>query len=166
MVNNIEYEGNVKLTLWKNNKIHSSYIVKNSGTQNLFQGIALALIQTGNRNFLPNYIAVGTNADKTTDDQFNLGNQLIRVIIPSGGKASEPNKAENDPSKDDGYKAIFTAVIPSNSISPDTPINELGLFGTAEGNTMLARVVLTQPIYVELGLSLSIEWSMIINNKG
>ena len=65
----------------------------------------------------------------------------------------------------DGYKAIFSATIPASSLSENT-IREIGLFGQSSGDNLLARITppINDPIVVETGMSITIEWTTLIKN--
>ena len=157
-IDSIDYEGSVKLKLTKGKQVLKTYSIKNTGTKILFSSIASAL--TGSLNDIPKFIAIGAKAGKTELTDNCLNEEIARVYInravPVEYKDTDGNYA--------GHIALFVATVPYTSINGMT-IYEVGLFGDEKGNTMLARIPVDNGISISQGMSLTIEWSIKIQNK-
>ena len=164
ITNNISYTGSVKVKLLKGKRVKRTYTIHNEGTQLLFQGIALSLIQSESSKLLPNYIAIGLEGGELSDS-YRLLNEIVRVPITSKNVLSNTFIDPQHGQMSDGYKAIFSATIPASSLFENT-IREIGLFGQSSGDNLLARITppINDPIVVETGMSITIEWTTLIKN--
>lgn len=164
----IAYSGEVKIKLKKGNHIVCNKTIKNMGTLNLFNGIALALLDLNTTNYIPKYIGIGSsgpqNIEVNTEEM--VGEKIgARVPIKTTSSGNISNITENE--KEVGKQIEFNALIPY-SRSGSVDVNEIGLFGTQEGNSLLARVWWDEnsKISIEAGMDLIVTWSMSIKNKG
>lgn len=158
----ISYEGIVRIKLKKGGKVRKSYVIHNEGTPLLFQGIALSLVKKQESGLLPNYIALGTTGEAASS--YKLSNEVARVVITSSTVSPNSTLNEGGIQVADGWAAIFSATIPASSLSENVKITEIGLFGESFGDNLLARVYPKEDIITEKGMSISVEWVMIINN--
>ena len=149
----VSYSGevNIKLTT-KSGTVMKSLTVKNIGTRRLFTGISLGLSRGYNDTFstyLPRYISVGyKQSAEITIDSTQLPGESVLVRSPITYK---------DPvSQDRGVKTTFSAVISNLNLTSNV-INTLGLFGDENNDTLLAGLVLANPVVIEFGMNLIIE---------
>lgn len=166
----LAYKGNVKIKLAKGKTIIKEYDTKNTGTNLLFEGIALGLVggyvSRTLDSYLPQYIGVGYTQEvlqPTTLDQTDLQAYKLSQVGPRV-KISPMNIQKN---KEGGYIAPFSAVIPNSTIisaNPNGLINEVGLFSTLNTKSLLARIYFEEPIQVSSGMSLIVEWDILIQN--
>lgn len=171
----ITYGANVTLKLMKGKTTIESRVIKNNGTLRLFRGIALALTSAEILNlnlYLPKYLGIGyvsKHLDATTahqkylqcesSDDLEIDGRIVRVRV----------NPQNVDETDTSCIAPFTVTIPSSTViaaDSEGRINELGLFSTPDTGTLLARIILTEnPIKVDPGMTLIIEWKINIENK-
>lgn len=171
----VGYEGNVTLKVCKGNKVIKTIKQNNSGVGRLFHGIALGLISgfvdDNLINYTPKYLGVGRTqqlVNINTDYNANTlqsaeSGIMIRVKL-------EPNNAYNREGL--GWVAPFSAIVPSSQLQTlNYQVNELGLFSSANTDSLLARIVPTnksgdsEPIVVEPGMDLIVQWEILIQNK-
>ena len=57
---------------------------------------------------------------------------------------------------ENSVSVTLQGIVPYSSVN-DQKIKEIGLYGTLEGNTLLARVQLSEVLTLELGTSLVVE---------
>ena len=161
----VGYTGNVLIKVKnKKNKVTDQIRVKNAGLSGLFRGIVIALNGNLNKDYLPNYIAVGSSNIATDDlKRNNLENEITRSLITDRNRIDEHFDSDH---KLDGWSITFGATIPFSNIA-NTTIKELGLCGNDNAGSLLARIVLTddQKIEVKEGTSLTIEWTILVQNK-
>lgn len=157
-IDSIDYEGSVKLKLTKGKQVLKTYSIKNTGTYKLFESIASAL--TGSLNLVPKFIGIGAKAGDTELTADCLNEEITRVYIYTT-KTIEYKDIDGDYA---GHIALFVATVPYTSINAMT-IYEIGLFGDEKTSTMLARIPVDNGISISQGMSLTIEWSIKIQNK-
>lgn len=168
----VGYEGNVHLRVVKNNVTVKELKIHNLGTTRLFKGIALALLGASSADlvgFIPKYLGVGyenpltdTSVSDTELHGYGLNSHSPRVsVVPLNVREYlEENTLV-------GYVAPFQAVIPSSIVSilgSSQKLNEIGLFGTSETGTLLARIKLPTEVEIPSGSSLIVQWDIIIRN--
>lgn len=160
------YTGIVTLKIEKKNKILKTLNIKNTGTLRFFQGIALAIQNVGSNvlkgSFLPAYLDVGNGTGSFSVSSTTLHNSLLRnnrvELTPLQPKL-------NDSSEPTGYISRFIGVIPYNLVST-VSLTELGIFADKQGDTLLAAIPFDEPIQLEQGMNLIVEWNMNFENKG
>lgn len=163
----LAYEGNVTLKLQKGKRIVQTINTKNTATMRMFEGIAYMLINGFSIDlepFTPHYLAVAyhptdllVETDVTATDLQDGG---IRNAVTA--RLTSSNIFQSGSS----WVAPFSAVITSQALSSTNGlVNELGLFATNNSSTMLARIILQNPIEVQAGMNLIVEWNVYIQNK-
>lgn len=155
----ISYSGEVTISIKKGSKTTKSLTIKNYGTNLLFEGICLALIQHPNNKMFPNFIGVG-KGDSTITENYKLDNEIVRVKV---------NRSYvEETSSGNGFHAIFASSFPWSLIGANNAIKEIGLFGTdktdSNYDSMLARIVLPNTIEITQGINLIVEWKILIKN--
>lgn len=148
----IDYSGEVTIKVMKGSTVINSKRIKNTGTYNLFHGIALALIGANTSeiiNFLPHYLGTGTSTKQQISPV-----DAIDLEEPNEGRAKLVNMSVDRDGINQGYVSSFIATIP---LSKDIIIGELGLFATQSGKDMLARVVLPESVSYSANYTLVIE---------
>lgn len=171
----IATEGKVSISLLKGKIPFKKINIKNQGSLRLFQGIVnfLAGYYLSNEslvyqtNYLPRFLSIGTEEDininwnSTSPDlpgEVNLGSRI----------KLQPNVALDN---DKGLAMInLIGVIPGTSLRSLTEgekITYLGLFtkSTPGNSDLLAAIKLEEPIEVIPGMSLLINWQIVISNK-
>ena len=174
----ISYKGNVKLKVQKNGLTVREVKISNSGTMLLFQGLGRFLLgQFANSSsnllnqnmYIPRYLGVGRQTTLTPTDPltYRLYNEYdfgSRFILTSGNTVVDTQAKT--------VIAPFKVTIPYSSVS-NSRITELGLFTSAIPNTsdLLARVNIPPEIEgeepgikLDVGMSLFIEWNIVIQN--
>lgn len=156
----ISYKGNLKIEIQKNGRIIRTINNHNDGTLNLFKGIALYLsyaVQTNSTilsDYTPRFLGVGTGDTTSTsiqandlDTPLNLGS---RFIVESGPIALHYDQNNNV----DGYQLSLHCTIPYTAGLSNQVIKEVGLFGTNNTASLLARVVNSEGITLNPGENL------------
>lgn len=166
--NDIGYKGFVEIKVAKGKRIIKKVKVANYGTLNLFHGLAICLTQqySNASSYLPNFLGVGT--DNSIPEDFVKVNSLQKEILSRTQltnatiRTNELNIGQTNKS---GYSVTFIGVFPFRKAITDN-IKELGLFSTASGDSMLARITLNEDeeITPRVGETLIIEWTMFIGN--
>ena len=123
----------------------------------------MSLMNKQNSNLLPTYIGAGTNSD--TSNVFNMASlgaetTLERSLIETMYKGSP---TIIDSSSDKKVTVRCQGIIQAYQNSSDT-VKEIGLFGTEEGDSLLARVVIPDGIILSAGESLVVDWTFAIQN--
>lgn len=176
--NNVNIQGNVKLSIKYGNKTLKSTIIKNSATKDLFYGLALILRQDPDSSaistYLPKYLSVGDDPDvlETTFTKNKLKHELLKTgrrqpIYNYGGIEVDTTTKT--------VSTTFQGIITYNLVQNNT-IKEIGLYGTNDGNnTLTNRIILTgteesdpnYPITLDPGQSLVVDWVIVfkINNN-
>lgn len=176
--NNVNIQGNVKLSIKYGNKTLKSTIIKNSATKDLFYGLALILRQDPDSSaistYLPKYLSVGDDPDvlETTFTKNKLKHELLktgrRQPIYNYGSIEVDTTTKT-------VSTTFQGIITYNLVQNNT-IKEIGLYGTNDGNnTLTNRIILTgteesapnYPITLDPGQSLVVDWVIVfkINNN-
>ena len=170
--NNVNIQGNVKLSIKYGNKTLKSTTIKNSATKDLFYGLALILRQDPDSSsistYLPKYLSVGdgTDGSETTFTK----NTLTHELLKTGRRQTVYNYGSIE--VDATTKTVsttFQGIITYNLVQNNT-IKEIGLYGTNDGkNTLTNRIILTgteesdpnYPITLDPGQSLVIDWVIV-----
>ena len=176
--NNVNIQGNVKLSIKYGNKTLKSTIIKNNATKDLFYGLALILRQDPDSSaistYLPKYLSVGDDPDvlETTFTKNKLKHELLktgrRQPIYNYGSIEVDTTTKT-------VSTTFQGIITYNLVQNNT-IKEIGLYGTNDGNnTLTNRIILTgteesdpnYPITLNPGQSLVVDWVIVfkINNN-
>ena len=170
--NNVNIQGNVKLSIKYGNKTLKSTIIKNSATKDLFYGLALILRQDPDSSaistYLPKYLSVGDDPDvlETTFTKNKLKHELLktgrRQPIYNYGSIEVDTTTKT-------VSTTFQGIITYNLVQNNT-IREIGLYGTNDGNnTLTNRIILTGteesdpncPITLDPGQSLVVDWVIV-----
>ena len=170
--NNVNIQGNVKLSIKYGNKTLKSTIIKNSATKDLFYGLALILRQDPDSSaistYLPKYLSVGGDTDES-EPTFTK-NKLKHELLKSGRR--QPLYNYGGIEVDTTNKLVsttFQGIITYNLVQNNT-IREIGLYGTNDGNnTLTNRIILTGteesdpncPITLDPGQSLVVDWVIV-----
>ena len=170
----IKYSGNVTAILMKGSKKVKVQKINNTGVSRLFKGIASALVgNTDLQGFIPQYLGLAYREPEllsavTRYNQTTLtSNNIIRVPLTPGSIREIETPTKN------AWIAPFVATIPSSLLqSLSYKVNELGLYGDADTESLLARIVVTgdtaadvSALIVEPGMTLIIQWEITIENK-
>lgn len=154
-------EPNVFIKVVKGKRVIKSYKLHNEATKFMLYGMLMSLMNKQNSNLLPTYIGVGTNSD-TSDvfemDKLGAETTLERSLIETMYKGS--------PNIDTSLKKVTVrcqGIIQAYQNSSDV-VNEIGLFGTEDGDSLLARVVVPDGITLSAGESLVVDWTFAIQN--
>ena len=170
--NNVNIQGNVKLSIKYGNKTLKSTIIKNSATKDLFYGLALILRQDPDSSaistYLPKYLSVGDDPDvlETTFTKNKLKHELLktgrRQPIYNYGSIEVDTTTKT-------VSTTFQGIITYNLVQNNT-IREIGLYGTNDGNnTLTNRIILSGteesdpncPITLDPGQSLVVDWVIV-----
>lgn len=170
--NNVNIQGNVKLSIKYGNKTLKSTIIKNSATKDFFYGLALILRQDPDSSaistYLPKYLSVGGDPD-SSEPTFTK-NKLKHELLKNGRRQPVYNYGGIE--VDTASKTVSTAfqgIITYNLVQNNT-IKEIGLYGTNDGNnTLTNRIILTgteksdpnYPITLDPGQSLVVDWVIV-----
>ena len=170
--NNVNIQGNVKLSIKYGNKTLKSTIIKNSATKDFFYGLALILRQDPDSSaistYLPKYLSVGGDTDES-EPTFTK-NKLKHELLKNGRRQPIYNYGSTE--VDTTAKTVsttFQGIITYNLVQNNT-IKEIGLYGTNDGtNTLTNRVILTgtkksdpnYPITLDPGQSLVVDWIIV-----
>lgn len=170
----VKYSGNVTAIVMKGSKKVKTQKINNTGVSRLFKGIASALVGVSDlRDFIPKYLGLAYREPEllsvtTRYTQTTLtSNNIIRVPI------TPLNIREIETPTRNAWVAPFEATIPSSLLqSLSYKVNELGLYGDANSETLLARIVVTGDnesevgaLVVDPGMTLIIQWEITIENK-
>ena len=163
-VQGIKYNGNVTLKWVKDNKVIKTKQIKNSPTSLLLRGISSFLLDYPTTNLIPRYLDVGKN-NSTNESTFNMV-KLKETILNS--RIILYRYAPQ--SIGESYTARFYTSIPSTATVPGQEIKEIGLFGTASGDSLLARIIITDEeisengsVTIPDGTVLFVEWDISIS---
>lgn len=156
----LNLSSNVVLKILNGKSVVKTIKTHNIVMLNLMYGMLVALSGSVNKNYCPNYLAVGsgsTPSPSVTRETLVQEIGLSRVKTTPNYKGM-PKKGENSVS------TIYQALIPYTNVG-GLPIKEIGLFGTATEASLLARIELKQQLNLLIGQSLMIEWSFSLENK-
>lgn len=164
--NPIGYTGNVVIKILNASGVKRTIEIKNSGTLRLFQGIGYFLLGADIMSstiyeYRPSYLGLGNvpvsyPTDPLLTTLYNEYSSIKRLKLEKGNIRID--------SKARAIIAPFVALIPYSTVESNN-INELGLYSTESGNTLLARIELSEPITILNGESVLVEWQLIINNS-
>lgn len=160
--------GNVTIKIKQGKKIIKTVKVHNTATVDLLYEMLLSLSGNIDENKLPRYISVGTSGAKTIWNQTSLFAEITtpRTLLTPNYKGAPSRSSEVVNGEAVGYSSVkYQGIIPYSILGITENIKEIGLFGTQEGNSLLARIVLSTGISVNLGQSLIIEWEFKIKNN-
>lgn len=153
-------EGNVVLKVVKGKSVIKEVKTHNYGTVILFIGIIQALSQADpiNNLRLPRYLGVGTSntVGSETDTGLQSEVSMVRPALQLNYKGVQ--------STNSSASATYQGLVPYNNIGMAS-INEIGVFGTSSGASLLARVILPETLKLDPGESLIVEWSFSVSNK-
>ena len=137
----ISYSGQVDIKLKKGNSIIYKKTITNMGTLNMFLGITYALSGRLVSNYIPSYLGVGYSTTKEIKvDTDEMPNELVRAPLKPNPSIENISGIDIDGVVGNiGKKITFSALLPY-SIIGSSQINELGLFGTETGDSLLARI--------------------------
>ena len=166
-LNNTTYEGSVTLKIkGANNKITKTIQTHNAGTKYFFYGIAFAISGEILEDYLPHYISAGdgtlVEGVDVEVDMTGLKHEISSLADARPALVS--NYKSPQYTNDGGVTVMYQGVIPYNLVLA-TPISELGLFGTNQGASLLARIQLDESITLDPGDSLIVEWTFKLANK-
>ena len=154
--------GNVTIKVMKGKRVVSTQNIHNVGTLDLFYGLISSMSGNVNVSCIPRYIGVGKGTATVSDDVVLLKGlideyPIVRpeLITNFGG----PYKSELNHT----VSGSCQGVIPYSMISV-LPITEVGLFGTVDTSTLLARVEIAET-RLSPGQSLLVEWTLSLENK-
>lgn len=153
-------QGNVKIKVMRGKKILKEVSTHNKATQDLYFGIALILLKRVNESideYTPRYLGLGKG--ETTEDTFTY-TDLIDPIAMNRVPIRDDSAIRRN---ENSVSVTLQGIVPYSSVN-DQKIREIGLYGTLEGNTLLARVQLSEVLTLELGTSLVVEWTMYLKN--
>lgn len=158
---NLKYQGIVKISILKGNKLIKTIKTHNAGTTWLFQVLSSMLCGNDERKNVPRYLDIGT----LTSNKFN-SSIANRVNLTS--KIITNFQIKNNSNLYNGsYGAFFTALIPSLQITENTA-NCLRLYSTKNGGdeVLLAQVDIDElrDFNTSYGYNYIIEWVMLFEN--
>lgn len=137
--------------------------VHNTVTLDLLYGLLLGLSNNINTNKIPNYIGVGSGT--TSDPAVYNFTKLEEEETIVRGRVVQNYKGEPKKDSSNGTVSVMCqGFLPYSNIEAGANIQEIGLFGTLTGYSLLARVQLNEIINLEPGQSLIVEWKFIIQN--
>lgn len=161
----VGYNGSVVLKLTSKDRVLKTIKVKNMGTKYLFESIAF-LLSGRQSSPVPKFMAIGGKSGPTSVDDTHLLDEIRRVYITD--QLVKPYTDYLGTSTEQtylGHRLILTATFPYTAIGGKV-IKELGLFSSAQGDNLMARISLgQQAISVDLGMSLIVEWTILIQNS-
>ena len=164
--NNISFQGNVSIVKKDSNgNVLKKTNINNTAVINLFKGLGYHLIGSSDlgSKVYPQYLGLGfiesgTPAISTKPDQISLQSEYStdRLRLDMSGLI-----INDDSSVSVRYSTTlyYTTLVGKS-------VNELGLFSTASGDSLLARVYMVDdPISISLGESVVVTWMITIGNN-
>ena len=162
--NNAGYQGNVTLRIKQGDRIVKTINTHNAGTQYFFYGIAYAISGEIQGSYLPKYISAGTGTYSGSEEYALTG--LVSELSDLSGSRPLLVKNYKSPQYDGngGVSVTYQGLLPSSLIGASS-VQELGLFGTVDSASLLARIQLDSPLQLDPGQSLIVEWKFTISNQ-
>lgn len=152
--------GNVKLTVMQGKQHIMSKVVHNTGTYRFFQGLIQACSGVSVAGYVPKYISAGSALLPPGTNPLEMVGLVQEYLIT---RPLLESLFTNPIISDASVKGTCRGFI-SYSDVPGI-IKELGLFGTANTNSLLARIEITEGIQLSPGQTLVVEWDIAIENK-
>lgn len=159
--------GNVTIKVKQGKKILKKINIHNTATLNLLYEMLLSLSGKIDQDRLPRYLGVGTGSySGDSGKEYKLEDLISEVtltrtlITPNYKGAPKINDTA-------GFAdVIYQGIVPYSDLGVSSGIREIGLFGTQQGHSLLARVQLEEDeiLSVDLGQALIIEWKFKIQN--
>lgn len=159
--------GNVSIKLMKGKAVMSEKKCNNNVTLNLLIGLLSFLrgdyiaYPQSSHQYIPACLGVGGSDAELSETSAKLDSEFLsRYKNRFDAIASKLYTSANPKSA----SLVISSFIPSNTLLTTDTIREIGLFSTATGNTLLARVVPDEAITVPAGYSLQIDWTITLGN--
>ena len=162
--------GNVNIKLQQGRNTIRTVNIHNTATLDLLYGMLLSLSDNIDKNKLPRFIGVGTGTIQGENPEQIVANMTSLVDEVTITRTLLTSNYKGPPTKDTincVVSVVYQGIIPFSDLGVSKNIKEIGLFGTQNGNSLLARVQLDDtPISISQGQSLIIEWTFKIQNLG
>ena len=157
--------GNVDLEIRKGKNTIKKLKIHNEVTSSLLWGLIMGLSGTMVDDCLPKFISVGIGT--TSDSAFSLTALKSELGDISKQRPLLTRNFRGPTIKAETYSVVATyqGIIQYQFIGSST-IRELGLFGTVTGNSLLARVQLSEDdaITLDAGESLVVNWTFALKD--
>lgn len=160
MINdNIKYRGSVNIKKRQKKRVLQECNYHNQGTELLFEIICRSLVGNNMSSSMPTYLDIETVDDNGEYSKINL----IRIHYSTAIATNSTNTSGN------GWKAVFTFIIPGNYIENNKTIDKVKLYNSTSTNAdPLAIIDLTNEetkIITDNSSNLLITWTMEVNNE-
>lgn len=160
--------GNVNIKLQQGRTTIKKVNIHNTATLDLLYGMLLSLSNKIDTNKLPRFLGVGTGTIQGENPEQIVANMTSLVDEVTITRTLLTSNYKGPPTKDTVncvVSVVYQGIIPFSDLGVSKNIKEIGLFGTQNGNSLLARVQLDDtPISISQGQSLIIEWTFKIQN--
>ena len=163
---NISIDSNVIIKHMRGTRSTKTYTLHNEVTKRLLEGILYAIsrrtLVASIDEYIPQYLSLGNGTI--------VGSSVFGVTGLDSELAMErvPVSVLGTVDSDDAQHIVtirFTATVPYQAIQ-DASFKEIALFGTEKpGQSMLARIELTNSDKLELGESLYVEWTFGVKDS-
>lgn len=166
-INNVSTQdllGNVLVKVKKGKTVLKSVSVHNTATLYLLYNMLLSLSGEFDTDYLPQYIGAGVGVTSSDDNIPQLKSLKSETTLVRAPLIANYKGAPTIDTTTNSVSVIYQGIIPDRNLAVSNNIKEIGLFGTAQGNTLLARIQLEEPLSLSTGESLVVEWTFNLKN--